>query len=655
MESLIHRLMERKLVQWVLAYLAGAWLLMQLVEVLSDRWPLPLALQRGTDLFLAVGFLATLVLAWFHGEKGRQRVSGPELVMLAMVLALAGWAVSIVDTEPSAPVADVGSGGAGLDPGPLALSSLADPAVAVLPFASSGNLTAEAFADGMHEEVVHALAQVSGLIVKSRQSVLRYRESHQTIAEIAEDLNADAVVQGSVRLVEERVQVTVQLIDPESEGHLWSRTFERMLSADQLFAIQEEIAREVAFALQVSITPEEEARLGHRPTGRLDARTVYLQALDTEGPERRRLVLLAIEMDPSYDRPWGVLAEIVGAQAFATSDVALADSAIALAEVALRLDPTQSSGDPHNAIGFAHSAKGDLDAARRAFLTGMERNPNDPAVVNNFGILLASAGRYPEAVTAFRRGIEISPRHVVNRTNLARVYEGLGLPDRADRMLDEVRALQPDRDEAAILSAELNAVRGNQNEAVAGFDAWLSGKPEPVRGEYLRAGARLALWAGDLDRARRWAARAHEGEPDVLPMQGGRMSGVTLGYVAIQEGDVAGGEALLAEAYEELLPFVEAGSAFPELSFELAAIEAARGRVPAAVRWLERAYQYGFRWYRDVELDPVFDAIRGDPALDRVMKRMRDDVAQMREQVVEMEAALELARERGGARPPDAK
>ncbi len=90
------RMKQRKLVQWAVAYLAGAWVVFQLVAELGGRWSWPAGLQRAIDVMLVAGFSITLVLAWYHGEKGRQRVSGPELLMVAALLVLAGSALTLV-------------------------------------------------------------------------------------------------------------------------------------------------------------------------------------------------------------------------------------------------------------------------------------------------------------------------------------------------------------------------------------------------------------------------------------------------------------------------------------------------------------------------------------------------------------------------------
>lgn len=96
MASLLQRVRERKLFQWALAYLAGAWLVFQGIEVLAAPWHVSEAVQRSLHVLLGIGFLATLVLAWYHGEKGRQRVGGIELLILAAILVIAGAALAVV-------------------------------------------------------------------------------------------------------------------------------------------------------------------------------------------------------------------------------------------------------------------------------------------------------------------------------------------------------------------------------------------------------------------------------------------------------------------------------------------------------------------------------------------------------------------------------
>lgn len=634
-------LAQRKLVQWTLAYLAGAWVLFEVADAVGGRWNLPDVFFQGLFIVLVIGALLTALLAWYHGEQGRQSVSGPELLFLALILAIGGFTLSrldgsIDDADASVPGAFASA--------PAAFSSSDDPAIAVLPFTITGGEETDQFADGMHEEVLHALAQVSGLIVKSRQSVLQYRGSTKPIREIAEELRADALVGGGIRVAGDRIRVTVHLIDARADAHIWSDTFDRSLSAPELFTIQEEVARKVARALEVTLTWDDSLRLTHRATQSLDARTVYLQALAAQrvsDTETRRLLHLAIAMDSTYDRPWGLLAELVGAETATTNDLTLADSAVALAEKALALDPTRSSGDAYNAVGFVRMAQGRVADARTAFAEGMRNAPNDPALANNLGVIYAATGMFPEAIAAYRRGIEISPGHIGNRTNLAQIYETLGLREgRAERLLLEAQTLQPAHEMVISASAQMLATQGDPDSALALFVEWEAQSPVALREEQLRAGAVIATWVGDFARARDYASEALELDPDVLPLFGGHMAHVTLGFTLAMEGNLTAAVGHLDEASRLLEPLVSGGSEFPSLYMELAAIEAIRGNVEAAMAWFRRAHELGFRSPNEIDLDPVYDPLRGRPAFERIMVGMRAQVAEMRDVVLATESEL---------------
>ena len=149
--SLLQRLKERKLVQWALAYLAGAWVIYEGTGTAFETWDIPALLVRSIHVLLIIGFFITLILAWYHGEKGRQRVSGPELLMVAGVLVVAGVAVSLVPGEEEA--------SSSAEPTRLTYDD-DRPSVAVLPLDNfSPDPNYAYFADGMHEEVISRLSR----------------------------------------------------------------------------------------------------------------------------------------------------------------------------------------------------------------------------------------------------------------------------------------------------------------------------------------------------------------------------------------------------------------------------------------------------------------------------------------------------------------
>ena len=204
--SFFTRLRERKLVQWSLAYLAGAWLLLEVVDVLGGRLGLPDSLFLILLVGLGVGFLATIVLAWYHGEKGRQRVSGPELLIIAGLIAIGGALVMIVAPGASDPESTG-------EASPETLAGSSDSlAIAVLLLENLSPDPDDAFfADGLHEEIISQLARIRTLRVTSRTSVMGYRgDDRPSAREIAAELGVGTILEGSARRGGNTVRVTVQ-------------------------------------------------------------------------------------------------------------------------------------------------------------------------------------------------------------------------------------------------------------------------------------------------------------------------------------------------------------------------------------------------------------------------------------------------------------
>ncbi|MFH1765397.1 MAG: tetratricopeptide repeat protein [Gemmatimonadota bacterium] len=309
--SLLQRLKERKLVQWGLAYLAGAWVLFEVSDAVGGRlgWPDPL--YHGLLLVLAVGFFVALILAWYHGEKGRQRVSGPELLMVAALMVIAGGVLSVLPGgEPATGPEHVTS------PPPVDDSR---PSIAVLPLDNiSPNPEDAYFAAGMHEELTTRISQISALFVISRSSVERYsdRATRPSVPEIAVALgDVDYVLEGSARIAGTQVRITVQLIDGKTDGHLWSDTFDGPYSVEESIEVQSRIAREIASAIRVEISPDEDRRISILPTENLEAYTFFLRGrnqFSNRSAENIREAIryyeAAIEQDSAFALAWAGIA-----------------------------------------------------------------------------------------------------------------------------------------------------------------------------------------------------------------------------------------------------------------------------------------------------------------------------------------------------------
>jgi TolB-like protein len=446
MASLLQRLKERKLFQWALAYLAGAWLVFQGIEVLAEPWSLSQSIIRAIHVLLGIGFVLALVLAWYHGERGRQRASGPELLMIAALLAIAAILLAVLGPgEEAISTPDV----AVTSPHETPAVEEGKPAIAVLPFDNfSPNPDDAYFADGMHEEIIRQLSRISGIKVISRTSVMQYRETRPPARQIAGDLGVGFLLEGSARKAEDQVRLTMQLIDATSDEHVWADDYDRDLTAAHLFEIQSDVAKRVAASLAAQLSPEESRRIEAQPTDNLAAYELYMLGrhhfntrltAGRDGLERAaEFYVRAIEADSGFALAYSGLAALAGARRYfwrfdpgATpsarrSEVQAADSAAAwAARRAVVLD--SASAEAHTALGIVLMyAERNWEWAEREFLIAIELNPGYVTAHNFYGDLLMFRRRWDEAIVAKAQALALDPLFTIHQWNHAVALWGAG-------------------------------------------------------------------------------------------------------------------------------------------------------------------------------------------------------------------------------------
>ncbi len=437
--SFLRRLKERKLAQWALAYVAGAFVVFQLLDALAEPLALSVTTQQAILTLVAIGFFVTLVLAWYHGEKGQQRASGPELLMVAALLVVAGVAVEALLTDEDA------------QPARTAVPSVPEaserPAIAVLPFDNlSPDPENEFFADGIHEEILAHLSQIGGLKVISRTSVMAYRDRQANLRTVAEELNVTNILEGTVRRQQDRVRVTAQLIDALSDEHVWTEVYDRNLT--DVFAVQSDVARNVAIALRATLTAAELERIEDRPTDNLEAYDHYLRgrqfwhqrsvaAFDSAIKHLNQAILL----EPRYARAYAALAEtyVLLPEYGGPSIPEILPLARAATERALTLDPDLA--EAYSASGYLKAVfEWDWDAAERDYLRALERNPDYATAHQWYGELLGTCRRWDEALAEAQRAVDVDPLSPAASGVLGVLLAYAGRPDEAIPMFE--RALR---------------------------------------------------------------------------------------------------------------------------------------------------------------------------------------------------------------------
>lgn len=279
MADLWTRLKQRKLVQWALAYAAFAFALLQGVDIVAQRFAWPDAIERLLIIALCVGIFVVLLLAWYHGERGMQKVTGTELLLIALLLAVGGgmlWRFAPGTTATRAPSVRV-SPAASTPRGARAMS--VDPkSIAVLSFTSmSPGQDNTYFAEGLSEEIINSLSRVPDLAVAARTSSFALGDRRLTVPQIAARLHVATVLEGSVRRGGDKLRISAQLIRASDGFELWSDTYDR--NSKDIIAIQEDVARQIALALKTATNPEALAAMQRAGTRSVKAYQIYLEGL----------------------------------------------------------------------------------------------------------------------------------------------------------------------------------------------------------------------------------------------------------------------------------------------------------------------------------------------------------------------------------------
>jgi len=379
------------------------------------------------------------------------------------------------------------------------------PSVAVLPFRALGaDVDGDYFADGITEDVIAHLAKIRALKVISRASVMRFRERDRPLREIAAALGVDVVLDGSVRRDGNRVRIVAPLVDAATERQLWVETYDREIT--DIFAIQSEVALQIATALRAELTPDERTRVRRDPARDVLAYQLFLQG------RRRMWEFTDVAMLSSIDFFERALARdpaIAIAHAYiAMTYSQLAETGIVPPELAyaragaaasegIRLDP--GLGVAHCALGHVRAAHDfDWAVAESEFRCALELSPGSADTYNLYGRLCAGLGRFDEAVDLLTRAQELDP--LVHRVDLATTLIRAERYEEAVQRAEHALALDADFDRAHATLAWAYILTGRSEEGIAELERAVAIAPDSNM--WLGQLAQAHGMVGSRDRAR---------------------------------------------------------------------------------------------------------------------------------------------------------
>ena len=434
--SFFQELKRRNVFRVGIAYAVAAWVLLQVLDLVLEHTATPAWVMSVFMALVPLGFVVALVIAWAYeltpeGIKRESEVNRSEsitqetagklnkitlgAVALVIVLLLVDRLVLAPTSEPPAasPALTESSDSDAPQAEPL------EKGIAVLPFTNLSEDEDNAFfAGGVHEDVLTHLSRISGLRVISRTSMMRVAERGLDISEIGRQLGVSHVLEGSVRRSGNQVRVTVQLIDAAQDTHLWAENYDREL--DDIFAIQSEIARQIAARLQTELSAEEVRQIEEIPTQNLAAYDLYQRAREmgrTWGggagfEEQRPLLEEAVLLDPNFLAAKARLAEVYGRLVWTGSDP---DGVYRKKAESLTREIQQEWPDRPEAIlaeaRYQYTVKRNYDKALALYQGLLPHRPNDADLLLGISSCLKRLERFEEGLTFIDQAIALDPEH----------------------------------------------------------------------------------------------------------------------------------------------------------------------------------------------------------------------------------------------------
>ena len=450
MSGFFEELKRRKVYRVAAAYIIAGGFIIQIASAVFPAWELPNWSQRLLIVLILAGFPIALIFAWIFDitPSGIERTSKVEAQTQAppshrrrnlILLAAAGLVISFA---------------AGFFVLPRASARKIDKSIAVLPFENLSDAKENAyFADGVQDDILTNLSRIGDLKVISRTSVMSYRGKPTTVREIGKTLGVSTILEGSVRREGNRVRVTVQLINATNDEHIWGNNYDRDLI--DVFAIQTDLAHEIADALQAKLSPIEKEQIGRKPTQNADAYLLYVQAHDIfNRTDRLRddivkvegLYEEAVKKDPTFALAFAGLGMVENWMYHSFDPVpARREKAKAAVDSAIRLRPELP--EARLALGFFYYyCDRDDQHYQRAldeFGVAQRSLPNNADVYLAIGAIERRQGKWAQSTANMEKAAALDPKNAWVLQNLSFNYEANRDFETAEKILDRGLAVAP--------------------------------------------------------------------------------------------------------------------------------------------------------------------------------------------------------------------
>lgn len=467
MHNLFSELKRRNVFRVTAAYAVVGWLVAQIADIGLESFAAPDWVMKTVLLLLLIGLPVAALLAWafeMTSEGVRREVdaadaqpaapkSGRKLDFIIIACLTFALAYFVYDSRD-----DTAAGS----------RMVVDKSIAVLPFINiGGNAEDDYLSDGLAETLLHLLAQIEEIQVAARTSAFKFKNTSEDVRIIGEQLGVATVLEGSIQRSGDRIRITAQLINVDDGFHLWSANFDRTIN--DIFAVQDEIAKSVVAALQVTLLGEVQVSEGQDPSA-YDALLRSRNGVRSGNNARLSTAIDSLEAltkeHPGYVDAYAELATayIHHANRGGLIPEQFKAKALRAAEEAVRLGPDTASG--HIALANVRTGREEYLLAAPAIARALELEPGNADLMVDKAAVLAARKDFNQAVALLERAVRLDPLNVATKVALSNNYIATGQTDKGISIIQAVLELSPDNVELIHALARANQSIGNYDAAI---------------------------------------------------------------------------------------------------------------------------------------------------------------------------------------------
>jgi len=600
---------DRKVRKYLAIYISACITALGLVHLFSFRYRLPNFIFDILLVVLLFGIITMFLFAWYHGKEGPQKIKKREYFFHGITLFVAIVTAYYFSSRR-----------------PIKILPLNAKTVAVLPFENmSDSKEDEYFSDGITDDILTQLSKISDLQVISRTSVMKYKNTESTIPEIAKELGAGSILEGSVRISGKKVRITAQLINASSDEHIWAETFDRRI--DDIFEVQSEIAELIAKNLEARLAPKEKILIKTKPTNNIEAYAFCLKGrkyaskyTNEDNKKAIEFYKKALAIDSNYALAYAGLASAYDQKVrryYYPEE--WRDSAIAMSRKALSLNPDLAEG--HSSLAKSYEAKGDYKLAKYHYEKAIRLNPNYYAAIYNLGVVNFNEGSLDKAYQLIRKSITLEPDNVFGYIVLGGIYQKFNCNNLALMWFNKALELEPENLLAHVYVINQYILMNDFSKAETYLNKLINYSPDWAFG--LSLGGRLKMLEKKYKKALSYLDKS-------LAITGGEKE-YDYGYILIRLSKETEGKKIIKKEIANYIKEIEGEPDESNIGEKsLADMYAILGERQKSLNWLSKAVKKGWIEYRQNLVYPFMDSIKSESKFQKLISIMRAKIDSMK-------------------------